>query len=124
MKKTLTIMTVALMCTSSAAFAEHHMDDHKGKKHMDMKLDHKIEMMDSDKDGMVSKAEMASFSDNMFEKADTDKNGKLSKAEMLNMYEHEMDKMKTDMKVNHKDDLKVDYKKSDKMMDQEEMTNQ
>ena len=48
----------------------------------DIKSDHFVKMCDTDKDGMVSKAEAMKMIEKMFDKHDTGKKGMLDKAQL------------------------------------------
>ena len=71
------MMTVAVACMASPAFAGH---DHDDKKDM---VQHKIEKMDTNGDNMVSMAEMSAYGEKMFNEADTNEDGMLSADEMM-----------------------------------------
>ena len=76
MKNTIMMAAIALSVTAPA-FAMDDMSE----------ADHKISMMDTDQDGMVSKAEMTTYTDVFFAKADTDEDGMISKEEMTHAME-------------------------------------
>ena len=93
-KMTLAMMALAMMC-ASPAFA-NHADKAK------MMAEQCMDKMDSNHDGMVSKAEHDAAGNDMFMKADTDKNGSLSKEEIVAMKKMEMNDMKDKMeKMKH-----------------------
>jgi len=67
--KALAVAAVAACALSMpAAYAQKDMDS-----------DHFVKMCDTDKDGMVSKAEMMKMVEKMYDKHDTKKMGKLDK---------------------------------------------
>lgn len=73
MTKVLTAVTLAAaMLTAPAAFA--------GRE--DEGADHFVQMCDTDKDGMVSKAEVMKQVEKMFDKHDTKKAGKIDKKQV------------------------------------------
>lgn len=80
-KTTFAAMAIALMC-ATPAFANHD----------------KMDMMDANKDGSVSKAEYDTFKNNKFNEMDTNKDGSLSKDEMKAAHESKMEKWKDKMK--------------------------
>ena len=103
------MMSAVAVCMTAPAYA---MDD-KMEMSDDMKMeksekmtDKKMEMLDTDNDGMVSKAEMRAHSDAMFAKSDTDNNGMISKEEMMESVEMKMEKHH--MKKHDKHDMKKD----------------
>lgn len=94
------LAAAALVFMASCAHKDHH-GDHKHKdgkaccagKHEEGKMcgghgdgtkkaDHKMEMMDTDKDGKVSKAEFEKKHEGKFAKMDKDSDGFLSKEEL------------------------------------------
>lgn len=90
----------AFALTSNAVLAEHHDegDEHKGKR---------MERVDTDGDGSISKAEFIAKHEAMFVKMDKDGNGELSKEEMKNGKKHMRKKMKErmdNMKESHSEE--------------------
>lgn len=75
MKKT-AITALALMCVSSAALA-----DDKGEWMQD-KVDHKFEMMDTNKDGSISAQEHDMATKQMFTETDTSGDRMISRDEL------------------------------------------
>ena len=67
-------LAVAAMATAACAMPLAHAGD-------DVNPDAFVKMCDTDKDGMVSKAEMMKMVEKMFDKVDTKKQGKLDKAQ-------------------------------------------
>ena len=63
----------AMTLPATAAFAEHHEGDYKGKK---------MEKVDTNGDGLVSKEEFLAKHEEMFNKMDADGNGSLTPEEM------------------------------------------
>ena len=61
-----------------------------------------MRIMDTDKDGKISREEFTRHHDKKFAKADTDKDGKLSSAEMKKLHEHAFARMDKH-KMKHKD---------------------
>lgn len=100
MKKHLIIAAVALTL-SAPALAEHHEGDMHAKHDMKTKV-----MMDTNGDGMVSKAEWSAHHDAMWVKMDANTDGSLDAGEMENPFWKNMGKnikgeyreMKHDMK--------------------------
>lgn len=79
-------MALALGMTSGVAMAEHHEGgDHKGKM---------MERVDTDGDGMISKAEFMAKHEEKFAKMDANNDGQLSKEEMKEAREHMKEKWK------------------------------
>lgn len=78
MRKLSAALIVAMMTVSGAAFAADAMM--MKKDHM-MNKDSKFTMIDTDKDGYISKDELAAYHNGMFDKKDTNHDGKISKAE-------------------------------------------
>lgn len=90
------LMAASLGLTATAAFAGHHEGGdghHKGQKMM--------ERVDTNGDGVISKAEFMAKHEEMFVKMDADKDGELTKEEMKNAREAMKEKMKERME-NHK----------------------
>jgi hypothetical protein len=86
MIKKLTLMCMGLMLAATPALADK------------MSIVDKVEMfmgkMDTNKDGMVTKAECDAFGNSMFTETDLNSDGKLSKDEMILHKVKEMDEMK------------------------------
>lgn len=70
-KLTASALALALAMGAGSAMANHH------EGHME----EKFEMVDTNNDGMISKAEWDAKGDKMFNKMDADGNGNISKAE-------------------------------------------
>jgi len=83
MKKAL-ILAVTALSISTAAFAMDHSSSHKTDKMERMKkmMHHKMEKIDTNKDGMISKAEMLAAAEKKFDESDADNDGLLTKEEM------------------------------------------
>lgn len=113
MKKQLIMAAVAL-CLAAPAYADHHEGD-MNKDGMKMKMHHdaKIKAMDTDGDGMISKAEWTAHHDAMWVKMDANADGSLDAEEMENPFwkrvgknmkdeyremKHDMKEMKNEMK--------------------------
>lgn len=92
------MMTAVTACMTVSAFAMAGNNEMSKDMKMEMEISDKMDMMDADKDGMVSKTEMRAHSDAMFEKSDTDKDGMVSKDEMM--------KSMKSMKMEHHDMMK------------------
>lgn len=90
MKKTM-LMAAAALCLSMPAMANdaNMTKDEKAE----MKADHYFSQIDSDKNGMISKAEHEAFGEEMFTEADSDKNGTISPDELKSAKKKEMEKM-------------------------------
>jgi len=82
------MMAVVAACVSAPAYAM--MDDSR----MDGMMQHKMEMMDTNKDGMISKEEMRAHSDMMFAKSDTNNDGMISAEEMKVSHDLKREEMK------------------------------
>ena len=74
-------LTKALVIAAVAACA-FSMPGAQAQEVLKMDSDMFVKMCDSDKDGMVSKAEMMKMVEKMFEKHDTKKIGKLDKKQV------------------------------------------
>jgi hypothetical protein len=70
--KTIILTAVAALMVSGVAMANEH-EGHKGP--------HAMEKIDTNKDGVVSKAESQAFNDKRFDEMDTNKDGNLTKEE-------------------------------------------
>jgi hypothetical protein len=86
------LLTASLGLAATATLAGHHEggEGHKGKKMM--------ERVDTNADGVVSKAEFMAKHEEMFIKMDADANGELTKDEMKNGRKAMKEKMKERMK--------------------------
>ena len=91
MKKLLLTAAVAVLFAAPAMAADMSKSD------VDMQAmkmtSYGMAMMDTNKDGMVSKAEHQAAGDKMFMMADSDKNGSVSEQEMMEMKRGELMKM-------------------------------
>lgn len=107
MKVTLVSLFAFGVFAGSAAFA-HDQNKHDGKMGMPMAAQMK-EMMDTNKDGVISKEEFMRAHEAMFDRMDTNHDGRLDAEEqkaahekMRSMREHMMGKsQKNDMKDSH-----------------------
>lgn len=90
MKKVM-MMAAAAMCIAAPAFAAVDATDAKPMTEYMMKK------MDTNGDGMVSKAEHDAFAAKMFSDADTNKDGNVSMQEMMDAKTKEIADMKTSM---------------------------
>lgn len=75
----------AMAMPFSAALADHHKGDYKGKM---------MEKVDTNGDGMISKEEFMARHEEQFAKMDADGDGNLTKDEMHSAREKMMDKWK------------------------------
>ncbi len=89
MKTTLALIGLITVTASAAAFANNDVKMKKMcEKHM--------AMMDTNKDGLISRSENAAGAEAMFTKADTNNDGQVSKDEMMAAKKREMKEMKND----------------------------
>lgn len=84
MKKTkiltlLGVTSMALALSSGAAMAQHHEDMGHDGPHKGAKM---FEKMDTDGDGVITKAEFVTASEKRFEKMDTDGDGNITEDEV------------------------------------------
>lgn len=78
MKKTI----LALSLVTATAFAGHALaEGHEGKGPRHHRGDHMFEQTDTNKDGVVTKAEFRAQGDKLFAKLDTNGDGKITKEE-------------------------------------------
>lgn len=92
MKKAL-MMGVALTMMSMPAFAKEDSAMHTDEM-AKMKTEMAMKKMDTNGDGMISKAEHDSFGNKMFTDADSNKDGSLSSDEVMAAKKKEIDEMK------------------------------
>ena len=97
MTKFFAAAALMLMCSSIPAFA---MDDMMMNKDMKMMCEKKFDMMDTNKDGMISMEEHEAGAKMMFKDADTNGDGMVSKDEHMAMMKKDMSMMK-DMKMDN-----------------------
>lgn len=105
MKTMLTALTMVMMLGAAPAMAEH-TPEHKAE----MKAEHYMMKIDTNKDGMISEDEHEDFGEKMFMEADTNKDVMISKDELKAQKLKEMEEYKDD-KMDHKTDHKAAPKK-------------
>lgn len=110
MKKLLIAVSLLAITTTGAVAATHTMSNDKMMMSDDAKATmmtkHYFAKIDTNNDGMISKAEHDAFGEQMFTNADTNGDGMISMDEMKAMKMQEM----SDMKAMHSD------MKNDRMM--------
>ncbi len=79
--KTLTILSITALILGALSLSTIHAGDHGGGKH-------KMEMMDTDGDGAVSKEEFMNHKEQRFMKKDENGDGVLSEDEMTKHCKH------------------------------------
>lgn len=85
MKRTLTLASMLALFAAPALAHDHDKSMHGDKMHggkMEQKVDYYFNKIDTNNDGMITKAEHDAFGNRMFTEADTDKNGSLSREEL------------------------------------------
>ncbi len=97
MNKLLATTALLLMCSAIPAFA---MDDMMMNKDMKMMCEKKFDMMDTNKDGMISMEEHEAGAKMMFMDADINHDNMVSKDEHMAMMKKDMMMMK-DMKMDN-----------------------
>ncbi len=98
MKKVIALTAVLLFAASGTASADHHMKGEGGMK-----------MMDTNKDGMISKDEFMKHHEMMYEKMKKNSAGMIDMKDMEAMH-RDMASMHKDMKHGMKHDMKHDMK--------------
>ena len=84
-----TLALAALMCTSSLAFANNDGDQHRRHGH-DRMMSSRMESMDTNKDGLISKDEFMKAHEAMWDTMPKNANGAVSLADMKSAHQEHM----------------------------------